>query len=138
MVSAGPSRALVNTTATTLHFDCPSDCSCCDELNSPPPSDACACAGSAQWSQTNLDWFRDTNLYTLVDSTLSPLTGTYAVAVTNDNADVGILGGENAATSTEPPTIQVSITLENGTSSMVAVKPGMTVDDGTSYKPLST
>lgn len=50
-----------------------------------------------------------------------------------DDADVSSQGISSVTPRVKPPTIQVNVTFDNGTSSMVAVKPGTTVDVDTSY-----
>jgi hypothetical protein len=63
-----------------------SECGTADDsrdCTSTPSSDVCGCDPSV-WSQSNLDWMRDTNILALTDAAMRPLTGEYTVSVPRD------------------------------------------------------
>jgi hypothetical protein len=96
-------------------FDCPADCSCCLALGSVRSTTPdCACAGNPQWSQENLNFFQDANLYSIIDSTMNTIAGGYTVAA--------------GVSDPPPPSFPATVTFSNGTTSAVAVTPGLIGD----------
>lgn len=116
-ISIGPSRVLVSMYDPIYVFDCPADCVCCLTLNGVEIlTPDCACAGNPQWSQENLNSFQDTNLYSIIDSTMNTIAGGYVVAA--------------GVSEPQLPSFPVTITFYNGTTSEVAVIPGSLGDVG--------